>query len=178
MLCLNTTFFDYHLGTAFFYSLLMKKEVIWSKAFVMIIVHCKIPSKHRTYAGLIYIQFRLFVKVKRTNIFHKYSQCCTVQCPSSSSSIQCKRNCIFLISTKQTYIIVTQLKHSPSLLLEILEVLSLDSFLARLWFLTGFPFFRSFYLLSLPILQYSSNVNHFCKKLFTLKVKHFCIIKS
>ena len=56
----------------------MKKEVIWSKAFVMIIVHCKIPSKHRTYAGLIYIQFRLFVKVKRTNIFHKHSQCYTI----------------------------------------------------------------------------------------------------
>ena len=47
--------------------------------------------EHMTYVRLIYIQFKLFVKIKHTNIFHKYSQCYKVQVPSSS---------IFSVQTK------------------------------------------------------------------------------
>ena len=93
MLYFSATFFVYHLRTVLLCC--CSKRKFQSKVILTIFpesdeitwIGSKIPINSKTYVRLIYIQFRLFVNVKRTNIFHKYSEFYTVQVPSSSSSV-------------------------------------------------------------------------------------------
>ena len=117
----------------------------------------------------------LSIPIYSINI-HSVTQC-KIPVVAVVVSSQCKRwNCILLMHIKkQTYIIVTS-----------------ELTLTITWNFGGFePWFTfskalvfdeipvfSYYLLSLWILQASSDVNCFYKKLFTLKLKYFYIIKS
>ena len=78
-------FFRYHLCMILFCYYLRKKlsSLGWSLWYSLKLMklpgrdRCRIPSEHTSFVRLMYIQFRLcvHVNVKRTNIFHKCSEC-------------------------------------------------------------------------------------------------------
>ena len=56
---------------------------------------CRIPSEHKTYVRLMYIQFSLcvHVNVKRTNTFHKCSDCYRVRAPRFKNHAAVQKSC-------------------------------------------------------------------------------------
>ena len=56
---------------------------------------CRIPSEHTTYVRRMYIKFRLcvHVNVKRTTIFHKYSECHRVQTSRFKNHAVVQKSC-------------------------------------------------------------------------------------
>ena len=103
-LCYISIFlFRYHLYMILFCYYLRKKlsSLRWSLWYSLKLMElpgrdrCRIPSEHTSYVRLMYIQFRLcvHVNVKRTNIFHKCSECYRVRVSRFKNHAVVQKSC-------------------------------------------------------------------------------------